>query len=232
VENHAKYGEGIYFHQGRTGLFVNLFIASELNWQACGLKLRQETRYPEEGRTRLLFTCAQPVQLSVSIRHPAWATSGFAVRVNGDLQPDQGGPGSYAVLTRTWTSGDVVEVAMPFRLRTEGFRDNPRRLAFLDGPLVLCAETRFDRSKFNPPYPAAVAEPGRLLERLRAVPGRPSTFVASSAVLRLLGGKSGESVTLEPFYKVHGPRRYVVYWDLIAPAEREKRAGMQPDAQH
>ena len=41
IENHAKYGDSIYFHRGRTALFVNLFIASELNWEACGLKLRQ-----------------------------------------------------------------------------------------------------------------------------------------------------------------------------------------------
>ena len=127
VENHAKYGESVYFHQGRTTLFVNLFIPSELNWPSCGLKLRQETRYPEEGHTRLVFTCAQPVKLSVSIRRPYWAVSGFEVRVNGELQPDQGRPGSYAVLTRTWKSGDGVEITMPFSLRTEGFRDNSRR---------------------------------------------------------------------------------------------------------
>jgi hypothetical protein len=31
---------------------------------------------------------------------------------------------------------------MPFTLRTEAFRDNPRRVAFLRGPLVLCAGTK------------------------------------------------------------------------------------------
>jgi hypothetical protein len=219
VENHAKYGDSIYFHHGQAALFLNLFIASELNWQSCGLKLRQETRYPEEGSTRLLFTCEQPVKLSLSIRHPYWAVSGFEVRVNGRREADGGLPSSYAVLTRTWKSGDVVEVSMPFSLRTEGFRDNPRRLAFLHGPLVLCAETKSDRSKFKPPYPAAVAVEGQLLSLLRPVPERPSTFVAPSTVLHLPEEKEGELVTLEPFYKVCGPRKYVVYWDLFTPAE-------------
>ena len=46
VENHAKYGDSIYFHDGDRTLYVNLFIASELNWKAKGLKLRQETTLP------------------------------------------------------------------------------------------------------------------------------------------------------------------------------------------
>src|SRR5678815_1399546 len=61
VENHAKYGDSIYFHDSQGNLFVNLFIASELDWQAQGLKLRQETRFPDESRSRLSFTCAAPV---------------------------------------------------------------------------------------------------------------------------------------------------------------------------
>src|SRR5262249_8544300 len=32
MENHAKYGDAIYFHDDRT-LWVNLFIASELQWR-------------------------------------------------------------------------------------------------------------------------------------------------------------------------------------------------------
>src|SRR3974377_1456386 len=38
VENHAKYGDSIYFNDGKNGLFINLFIASELNWRAQGVK--------------------------------------------------------------------------------------------------------------------------------------------------------------------------------------------------
>jgi DUF1680 family protein len=48
VENHAKYGDSVYFHDNDKSLFVNLFIASELNWKARGLKLRQETSFPNQ----------------------------------------------------------------------------------------------------------------------------------------------------------------------------------------
>ncbi|MDH4241427.1 MAG: glycoside hydrolase family 127 protein, partial [Phycisphaerae bacterium] len=139
IENHAKYGDSIYFHDDEN-LWVNLFIASELNWGDKGLRIFQETKYPRQARTKLVFRCKQPVRLNLNIRHPYWAVSGFEIRVNGRRVPDSSSPGSYAVVSSTWKGGDMVDVKMPFSLRTEGFRDNPKRIAFMNGPLVLCAE--------------------------------------------------------------------------------------------
>jgi len=218
VENHAKYGDSIYFHAGKQRLYVNLFIASELNWKAKGLKLRQETKFPLEPSTRLVLTCEQPVELSLSIRRPLWATSGFEVRVNGQPVAAAAAAGSYVVLKRTWQSGDTVEVSMPFSLFMAGFRDNPQRLAFLHGPLVLCAEV-----EPKGPYPNIVAEEGQLLAALKPVPGRPSTFAVSPEVLRTAGGQPARGVTLEPFYAMHGNRRYVVYWDVLTPAQQQAK---------
>ena len=87
MENHAKYGDSIYFREGDRGLYVNLFIASELKWSERGVTVRQETKYPEEEATRLTFTCEQPVELTLYIRHPYWATAGFEVAVNGEPRP-------------------------------------------------------------------------------------------------------------------------------------------------
>ena len=139
VENHAKYGESIYFHK-QCALYVNLFIASELDWKAKGVKVRQETKYPDEPWTRLVFTSDQPHQFGLHVRHPWWATEKFEICVNGEKQAVESKPGSYAVLSRDWKSGDTLDVSMPFTLRTEGFRDNPRRFAFMHGPLVLAAQ--------------------------------------------------------------------------------------------
>ena len=49
MENHAKYGDTIYFHDDRS-LYVNLFIPSELTWKEHGLVVRQETRFPKRTR--------------------------------------------------------------------------------------------------------------------------------------------------------------------------------------
>ena len=214
VENHAKYGDSIYFHDGGRTLFVNLFIASELNWKAYGLKLRQETRYPDDAGSRLVFTCEKPIELSLNVRHPSWAASGFEIAVNGQKQSLGRKPGSYAVVKRSWKSGDTVDISMPFTLRTEGFRDNPRRFAFLHGPLVLCAEVAL-----NKPFPAVVAEEEQLLASLKPLAGQASSFAGSSGIFRIAGDLDDGGVRLEPFYKLHGNRHYVVYWDAFTPAQ-------------
>jgi len=217
IENHAKYGDSIYFHDDDS-LWVNLLIASELNWKAKGLTLRQETNFPEEGSSRLVFACKQPVQLNLLVRHPYWSVSGFQISVNGQAIPDVSSPGSYASLSRTWKGGDTVEIRLPFGLRTEGFRDNPRRIAFMNGPLVLCAEVKPSAS-----YPAIVAEPDRIASAVKPIADKPSYFAVSSELLRVLGDTNAVSITLEPFYRMHGGRRYMVYFDVFTPQQwREK----------
>ena len=52
MENHAKYGDTIYFHDDDS-LFVNLFIASELTWPEKDITVRQETKFPESDTTTL-----------------------------------------------------------------------------------------------------------------------------------------------------------------------------------
>jgi hypothetical protein len=230
VENHAKYGDSIYFHQAQKILFVNLFIASELHWREAGVNLRQETKYPNEGRTRLIFTGENPIELQIQIRHPSWATSGFTIQVNGVRQNDDSQPGSYAVVARQWKSSDTLEVEMPFSLRTEGFHDNPHRVALLYGPLVLCAATG-NASINGVPYPAMVVEDGRLSTSLEPVPGKPCTFRGSSELLRFTETPNHAAVTLEPFYSMPGFRKYVVYWNLFSPPEwqtnKEQRQALQ-----
>jgi DUF1680 family protein len=213
VENHAKYGDSIYFHKDHQTLYVNLFIASELDWKAKGVKLRQETKYPDEPSTRLAFTCDKPVEMDLCVRHPYWAVRGIAVAINGEKQPVDSKPGSYATISRTWRTGDVVEVNMPFTLRTEGFRDNPNRLACLYGPIVLAAQ--IDGKK---PAPAIVADKARAIGSLAAVAGKSMTFVAPASVFRIPGERSCD-VTFEPFFRLHGNRSYAVYWDLFTPEQ-------------
>ena len=81
VENHAKYGDSIYFHDGDKTLYVNLFIASELDWKGRGLKVRQETRYPDEGATRLI----------VHLREAGGARGQHPPSVVGGARPDRVG---------------------------------------------------------------------------------------------------------------------------------------------
>jgi uncharacterized protein len=230
IENHAKYGDSIYFHDGKETLFVNLFIASELRIPGTSMTVRQETRFPEEEMTRLTLSCASPREGVLKIRHPMWATAGVRVTVNGAGQDIESRPGSYVTLRRRWRDGDHVEITLPFRVHVEGFHDNPDRFAFLTGPLVLCAEV--NRTK---PFPMIVASKDQAVAALRPVAARPNVFAGDPGVFRTVGSAVPIRVTLEPFYQMHGTRPYVVYWDRFSDQqwqakEKEYRAELARQA--
>jgi len=90
---------------------------------------------------------------------------------------------------------------------------------------VLCAEVSAAGG-----YPAIVAEPGDLVDGFESVDGRSSTFDSTAGILRVPGQEAPANVRLEPFYKMHGDRHYVVYWDIFAEKqwqEKEKQYGAE-----
>jgi hypothetical protein len=190
IENHAKHGDSIYFHGGTKSLYVNLFIASELTWKELGLRVRQETQFPEADMSRLVFTCRQPLELTVHVRHPNWATSGIEIAVNGPKVPCDNRPSSFVALTRRWQSGDTVDIRMPMGLRTEGFRDNPRRLAIFYGPVILCSAVDPQKAA-----PVIVSEVERIPSAIKPAK-KPLCFTGSPTVFRSLETERGDPVTL------------------------------------
>jgi DUF1680 family protein len=220
IENHAQYGDSIYFHDA-DGLYVNLFIASELTWRARGMTIRQETRFPEQPATRLTFACARPTRMTLRIRHPFWCVKGFRVRVNGRTIPASA-PQTWAAVTRVWRTGDAVDVALPIAVRTEAFRDDPNRLAFLAGPIVLCAPMR--EGEPTPVLVTSAEDPARTV---RPAQGAALQFVDSR--LLTVGQHDRTPVTLTPFYKATHTR-CAVYWDRLTPSGWiEKQKAMEQE---
>ncbi len=218
MENHTKYGEGIYFKSG-DALWVNLFIPSELSWKEKGLTVRQETRFPESDTVTLTFNSRKPVQLALRLRYPSWATGGMSVKVNGKPQAVGSKPGSYVEVRRTWKTGDRVEMKIPMSLRLEALPDNPNRAAILYGPVVLAGELGpEEEAKVGGLVfvPAMVSENRPVAQWVKAVAGEPLTF-------RTQGAGQPRDVTLYPFYKMHG-RRYSVYWDLFTQQQWSARS--------
>ena len=228
MENHAKYGDTIYFHDDRS-LFLNLFIASELTWKKRGLVVRQETRFPEEDTTRLSFQCSKPVRLALKVRVPSWAQSGIVVTVNGQKESVDARPGSYAVVDREWKTGDRVEVRLPMSLRLEALPDDPKTVAVLYGPIVLSGDLGKsgleDPRRYGPSapplnriapitVPALVGDVKNVTAHLKPVAGAPLNFQTSGI------GKP-QDVRLIPFYKA-SDMRYTVYWKVLTPDEWDK----------
>jgi hypothetical protein len=223
MENHSKYGDSIYFH-GADSLYVNLFIASDLSWPEKNLVVRQETQFPEKDFTVLKIKTAKPVSLALKIRHPAWATSGLTVSVDGKKQAVDSTPGSYFTLQREWRDGDKIEIHFPMTLHTELLPGTSNMVAILYGPIVLAGEmgtnampnpiTRNQTDYSKLPAPAApvfVSSAEALLAHIKPTSGKPLTF-------RTRGIGQPNDVTLIPFYQMHR-ERYSVYWKLLSPAE-------------
>lgn len=233
MENHARYGDAIYFH-GDDSLYVNLFMASELTWKEKGVVLRQETAFPESDTMRLALKCAEPVELSLKIRRPAWA-SAFTVLVNGKVAETPPHAGAYVEIRRTWKTGDTVEVRMPMALRTEALPDDPKVVAVLYGPIVLAGELGTAGLENISPYvnkqldlerhpipeiPTLVCEPDKLLAHIEPVPGQSLTF-------RTKGIGRPDDVTLIPYYRLHH-QRLAIYWPAVG--EKEWQKGMAEKA--
>ena len=139
LEEYSKLNDTIYFHD-EDSVYVNLYVASRLDWHERGIALQQETQFPETDRTLLtvLATTAKPWTLKLRI--PAWTSTENIVTINGRKLDAPGVPGSYLTINRTWSPDDRVELTMPMRLTVEPLRDDPSQLAFLYGPLVLAGQ--------------------------------------------------------------------------------------------
>lgn len=139
MENHTKYQDSIYFRSvDDAALFVNLYVSSTLRWPEKGFTINQESRFPHEGVSRFVIDGGGP--LDVRLRVPAWAKKGFFVRINGELQGVDALPGTYLSLDRRWTSGDTIEVEMPFSFRVERAIDDPSVQSLYYGPILLAAQ--------------------------------------------------------------------------------------------
>jgi uncharacterized protein len=225
IENHAKYGDSIYFcgkpdGPQRDSLYVNLFIASTLNWQEKGITLKQITSFPEAGKTRLEIKAGSPQSFTMNIRHPGWAGKA-SVSINGKSAVTSRKPGTFIALKRRWKNGDAVEVDLPMELRMELLPGTTDTAAAVYGPIVLVGalghevkpgenlhvNERTIGSVFNDPIavPTFAGEPAGIPKRIKPS-GAPLTF-KTDAVGR------PEDVTLVPYYKI-AQQHYNMYWKI------------------
>lgn len=221
-ENHAKYGEAIYYHDNN-GLYVNLFIPSELTWKEKEIKIKQETAFPEEGNICLTVTTDKDIKMPVYLRYPSW-TSNVEVKVNGKKMKIKQSPSGYITIDRTWKNGDKIEVHYPMHLYLTETNDNPDKAAIMYGPLVLAGTMGTEGMKAPAPFsnpelyndyytydynvPDSMKtglklDKKNLEQYIKSVSGNPLTFYVEK-----------ENVRLEPIYRIHH-QRYVVYWDLL-----------------
>lgn len=248
MENHGKYNQFIYTHQNDS-LFLNLFVASDLNWRAKGVKIKQETKFPYEEQTKLIVTEGSS-HFKLMIRYPSWVTDGaLKIIVNAESLSYTSHPSSYIAVDRLWTAGDVVQIILPMHNTIEHLPNVPTYIAFMHGPILLGAKTGTedlagliaDDSRWGQ-IPGGKRLPidkapiiieddiSKTTDKFVPVRDKPLTFTVPK--LKMI---NPIEVLLEPFYRIHDAR-YMMYWmalttteyrsylDSIAAEEKEKLA--------
>ncbi len=240
VEEYSKLNNSIYWRDA-DGVYVNLFIPSELHWAEKGFRLRQDTKFPEQESTTLLVTADKPVQMAVRLRIPAWMKTGPTVKINGHALEATATPGSYLSINRTWKTGDRVEMDLPMHLTVEATPDDPTLQAFLYGPLVLAGDLGSEgltkemmignnapRVRWPRPGAAAAQNASRNPNAARFQPLPPVDFSLKAggaeptswikpAGKPLTFQTSGQpkNITLVPVNSIFD-KRYVVYWQVTS----------------
>ena len=224
MENHGKYNQFIYTHK-LDSLFLNLFIASELTWKEKGIKLRQETGFPDEEQT-LLTIVKGSKRFKLMIRYPGWVKDGeLKILVNGNTVPVMSHPSSYVAIDRKWKAGDRVQVFLPMHITSEQLVNVPEYIAFMYGPILLGAKTGTedlkgliaDDSRWGhipsgeklPVDEAPILIDDDILsiaEKSEPLKDRPLTFKMPAIEIA-----NPVNTVLEPFFRIHDAR-YMMYW--------------------
>lgn len=156
----ASVGDYIYA-KNESGIWVNLFIANQTEFDLSGEKVRVEmkTNFPWDGKVELEVNPTTDKRFTVNIRIPGWIEenpvpgklynflqkeeTNFTLLINGEKATFRQENG-YAVLDRAWKKGDRITYELPLEIRQLQSRPevlaNSDRIAIQRGPLVYCVE--------------------------------------------------------------------------------------------
>jgi hypothetical protein len=213
AEEFAKLADSIYFHDANS-IFVNLYIPSEVNWPEQGVRITQQTSFPEEQGTTLIVSAARTVDIDLKLRIPYWAKSG-SVKVNGRPVPAFSDPSSYLVLRGPWENGDRIDLSLPMHLHAAPMPDKENLQAAMYGPLVLA--TRFEEEPREKWYRHFASEekqePSPTLQFKGRVDDPASWLEPATGKLTFRAASQNQSVALVPLSSVVH-ERFSVYHDI------------------
>lgn len=223
MENHGKYGQFIYT-KSDDALYINLFVASELNWKDRKMTIRQETSFPYSESSKITVVKGKGA-FRMMVRRPTWAKqSGYEVKVNSEPVAVNCQPGEYLCIDRVWKKGDVVEISFPMANRVEHLPNVPQYIALMHGPILLGMKTGTedlkhlvaDDSRFGQyadgeklptdKAPFFIADKiDDIANDLVPVEGKPMHFTLKTHMENPVEGE------LQPFFEIHDAR-YMMYW--------------------
>ncbi len=134
----------IYSYDKNT-VYAHLYIGgeAEIQLESGIIKLKQENRYPWEGKIKFTVTSCSAGEVVLALRIPNWCKN-WSVAVNCRAAANIGVENGYALVSGCWKAGD--EIVLDMELSVELMQANPKvradagKVAVLRGPLVYCFE--------------------------------------------------------------------------------------------
>lgn len=239
MEDHGKYGQFVWTHDKGVkaeddALYVNLFVASELNWKDRKMVIRQQTAFPY-AESSVVEVAKGKGTFILKVRKPSWCEN-FTVKGVG-FDADSYEENGFVCMKRKWKKGDQVKISMPMHAYIKPMINVPQYVAIMYGPILLGMKTGTedmrsliaDDSRFGQ-YAGgkklALDEAPILLPKhlddiaknLKPVPGKPLHFKLATHMENTINGE------LQPFFEIHDSR-YMMYW--LALGENDYKAYMQ-----
>ena len=210
----SKLADSIYFHD-KDGVYVNLFVSSDLDWEEKGLRIRQESGLASRHETRVRVLTAKPAKLIVRIREPYWTDGKMTVSVNG--QPAAAvRAGGYFAVDRIWENGDELRATLPMALHAHAMPDDDTLQAIMYGPFVLAGDLGREgltegmrRGGDNPPEMAAPPAAPEFVAGSRD----PRSWIepAGKMPITFRTKEQSRDITMVPLSRIID-QRYGVYW--------------------
>ena len=222
MESHSKHGVAI-FSQGGDALLVNLYIPSRAQWARRGAAIDLDTRYPFEPEVRLtLSQLRRPGRFPIALRIPGWAADKAEIKVNGqkiEASLERG----YALIDRSWKSGDRIELSLPLELRLESTPDDKNMIAIVRGPMVLAGDLGPAASDWKSADPALVGT-DLVASMVAEDPAR--------GIYRSSGIAQPSDLRFVPFFSQY-ERRSAVYFKRFTPAQwKDQQAAFLAEQEH
>lgn len=140
--NHAQgwpyFVENMWMATADNGVVAALYGASKVDVKVGNgqvVTIQEQTNYPFEEAIRFTLETKKDVEFPLYLRIPKWAI-GAKVMVNGKVLNAKPTSASYVKLTRTWKSGDKVELNFPMQLATKKWEKNKNSVSVSYGPLT------------------------------------------------------------------------------------------------
>ena len=105
-----NYASGLWLRDGDGAPVAALYGPCEVDFGWA--RIREETRYPFDGRIAFRFAVKEPKETSFTYRVPGWCGKGASLKINGEPAP-VGEPGTFATVRRTFRDGDTLELDFP-----------------------------------------------------------------------------------------------------------------------